>query len=160
MIASGKATPQSGGRLISFTKAHACGNDFLIVTEEAAAGHDWADLTRRLCARNTGVGADGIEFFAWTGHQSRAASACTMPTAPSPRSAATARAAWPHGWRMNAVCAQATIWRSKPMPDCAFATSKRDQGEGLHRRRDNRNGHSSVRATHRRAGRRRKDRGR
>jgi diaminopimelate epimerase len=51
--------------LISFTKAHACGNDFLIVTEDAAAGHDWAELTRRLCARNTGIGADGIEFFAW-----------------------------------------------------------------------------------------------
>jgi diaminopimelate epimerase len=53
--------------LIPFTKAHACGNDFLIVTEEAAAGHDWATLTRRLCARNTGIGADGIEFFAWAG---------------------------------------------------------------------------------------------
>jgi diaminopimelate epimerase len=51
--------------LIPFTKAHACGNDFLIVTEDAAAGHDWAELTRRLCARNTGIGADGIEFFAW-----------------------------------------------------------------------------------------------
>jgi diaminopimelate epimerase len=51
--------------LIPFTKAHACGNDFLVVTEEAAAGHDWAQLTVRLCARNTGVGADGIEFFAW-----------------------------------------------------------------------------------------------
>jgi len=56
--------------LISFTKAHACGNDFLIVTEEAARGRDWAALTRRLCARNTGVGADGIEFFAWTGSKS------------------------------------------------------------------------------------------
>jgi diaminopimelate epimerase len=56
--------------LISFTKAHACGNDFLIVTEEAARGLDWADLTRRLCARNTGIGADGIEFFAWTGPKS------------------------------------------------------------------------------------------
>jgi diaminopimelate epimerase len=56
--------------LISFTKAHACGNDFLIVTEEAARGRDWAELTRRLCARNTGLGADGIEFFAWTGPRS------------------------------------------------------------------------------------------
>jgi len=56
--------------LIEFTKAHACGNDFLIVSEEAAKGHDWAELTRRLCARNTGVGADGVEFFAWTGPQS------------------------------------------------------------------------------------------
>ncbi len=51
--------------MIPFTKAHACGNDFLIVTEDAAAGHDWADLTRFLCARNTGIGADGVEFFAW-----------------------------------------------------------------------------------------------
>lgn len=53
--------------MIPYTKAHACGNDFLIVTEEAAQGRDWAALTRRLCARNTGVGADGIEFFAWAG---------------------------------------------------------------------------------------------
>jgi diaminopimelate epimerase len=53
--------------LIPFTKAHACGNDFLIVTEEAAGEYDWTNLTRRLCARNTGVGADGIEFFRWTG---------------------------------------------------------------------------------------------
>ncbi len=54
-----------GGSLIPFTKAHACGNDFLIVPEEAAANLDRADLTRRLCARNTGVGADGVEFFTW-----------------------------------------------------------------------------------------------
>ncbi|MFZ0747117.1 MAG: diaminopimelate epimerase [Terracidiphilus sp.] len=51
--------------MIPFTKAHACGNDFLIVTEDAAENHDWASLTRRLCSRNTGIGADGIEFFAW-----------------------------------------------------------------------------------------------
>ena len=56
--------------MIPFAKAHACGNDFLIVTEEAAANHDWANLTRRMCARNTGIGADGIEFFAWTGPKS------------------------------------------------------------------------------------------
>lgn len=53
--------------MIPFTKAHACGNDFLIVTEDAAAGKDWAELARHLCARNSGLGADGIEFFAWTG---------------------------------------------------------------------------------------------
>ncbi|HTB97360.1 MAG TPA: diaminopimelate epimerase [Terracidiphilus sp.] len=51
--------------MIPFSKAHACGNDFLIVTEEAAVGNDWAELARRLCARNTGVGADGVEFFGW-----------------------------------------------------------------------------------------------
>jgi diaminopimelate epimerase len=56
--------------LIQFTKAHACGNDFLILTEEAAKHYDYAALTRRLCARNTGIGADGIEFFGWTGPRS------------------------------------------------------------------------------------------
>jgi diaminopimelate epimerase len=56
--------------LIPFAKAHACGNDFLIVTEEAASGQNWADLSRHLCARNTGVGADGVEFFSWTGSHS------------------------------------------------------------------------------------------
>jgi diaminopimelate epimerase len=53
--------------VIPFTKAHACGNDFLIVTEAAAENHDHAVLARRLCQRNTGIGADGIEFFSWTG---------------------------------------------------------------------------------------------
>jgi diaminopimelate epimerase len=56
--------------LIPFTKAHACGNDFLIVTEDAASDYDRVNLTRRLCDRHTGVGADGIEFFAWTGPKS------------------------------------------------------------------------------------------
>ena len=56
--------------MIPFAKAHACGNDFLIVTEDSAAQRDWAELTRALCSRNTGVGADGIEFFAWTGSKS------------------------------------------------------------------------------------------
>ncbi len=53
--------------MIPFAKAHACGNDFLIVDEKAARGHDRVELTRRLCARNTGIGADGVEFFKWTG---------------------------------------------------------------------------------------------
>ena len=56
--------------MIPFSKAHACGNDFLVVTESAAGGRDWAELTRALCARNTGVGADGVEFFSWTGAKS------------------------------------------------------------------------------------------
>ena len=57
--------------MIPFTKAQACGNDFLIVAEDAAREADavehWPELTRRLCARSTGIGADGIEFFRWTG---------------------------------------------------------------------------------------------
>lgn len=47
-----------------FTKAHACGNDFLIVEDKADAA-----LAVKLCARNTGVGADGVEFFEWTGER-------------------------------------------------------------------------------------------
>jgi diaminopimelate epimerase len=75
VVASGKERrslylQRLGGRLIPFAKAHACGNDFLIVTEEAAQGRDCVDLARKLCARNTGIGADGIEFFTWTGPNS------------------------------------------------------------------------------------------
>ncbi|MGB8260168.1 MAG: diaminopimelate epimerase, partial [Terracidiphilus sp.] len=58
--------------MIPFRKAHACGNDFLIVTEEEAGSRDRAQLARFLCARNTGVGADGVEFFRWTGERSGA----------------------------------------------------------------------------------------
>lgn len=52
--------------MIPFTKAHACGNDFLILDEAHAhrngqAQH--AQLARQLCARSTGIGADGIEFL-------------------------------------------------------------------------------------------------
>ena len=48
--------------MIPFVKAHACGNDFLII-EEALAGRAHAELARRLCSRNTSIGADGIEFL-------------------------------------------------------------------------------------------------
>jgi len=48
-----------------FVKAHACGNDFLIVE-----GKCDQELAVRLCARNTGVGADGVEFLKWTGDRS------------------------------------------------------------------------------------------
>jgi diaminopimelate epimerase len=46
---------------IGFVKAHACGNDFLIIEESVAAGKHVA-MARRLCSRHTGIGADGIEF--------------------------------------------------------------------------------------------------
>jgi diaminopimelate epimerase len=48
--------------MISFVKAHACGNDFLII-DESLAQRRHTELARKLCARNTGVGADGIEFL-------------------------------------------------------------------------------------------------
>jgi diaminopimelate epimerase len=48
--------------VIRFAKAHACGNDFLIVDEPIDESR-YADVTRVLCARNTGVGADGVEYL-------------------------------------------------------------------------------------------------
>ena len=51
--------------MIGFTKAHACGNDFLIVEGKADPA-----VAIKLCERNTSVGADGVEFFKWTGDRS------------------------------------------------------------------------------------------
>jgi diaminopimelate epimerase len=56
--------------VIPFTKAHACGNDFLIVECRHAGEAGRRETAQRLCARNTGVGADGIEYFDWTGERS------------------------------------------------------------------------------------------
>ncbi len=48
--------------MIPFVKAHACGNDFLIVDEALAKGR-YGEMARLLCARTTGVGADGVELL-------------------------------------------------------------------------------------------------
>ena len=53
--------------MIQFAKAHACGNDFLIVGQEQVEEEKWAHAAHELCARTTGVGADGVEYFRWTG---------------------------------------------------------------------------------------------
>lgn len=45
-----------------FTKASACGNDFLIVAGQQACD-DFDALSRRLCDRHNGVGADGVEWL-------------------------------------------------------------------------------------------------
>jgi diaminopimelate epimerase len=47
---------------IPFTKASAYGNDFLII-EAALASGDLNELTRQLCERHRGVGADGVEWL-------------------------------------------------------------------------------------------------
>ena len=52
----------SHSRTIPFVKAHACSNDFLVIDEAYAQGQH-ALLAKRLCARHTSVGADGIEFL-------------------------------------------------------------------------------------------------
>jgi len=55
------------GVVIPFVKASACGNDFLLVDAEVIAGDlppaDMAGLTRRMCDRHEGVGADGVEWM-------------------------------------------------------------------------------------------------
>jgi diaminopimelate epimerase len=48
--------------MMRFVKAHACGNDFLILDEQVAQ-RKHAELAKKLCARNTSIGADGIEFL-------------------------------------------------------------------------------------------------
>jgi diaminopimelate epimerase len=50
------------GITIPFTKASACGNAFLLVEGVYASG-DLGAITRRLCNRHHGVGADGVEWL-------------------------------------------------------------------------------------------------
>jgi diaminopimelate epimerase len=53
--------------IIPFVKACAFGNDFLLIDsreiENALAPADLAALTRRMCDRHQGVGADGVEWM-------------------------------------------------------------------------------------------------
>lgn len=47
--------------MIAFTKMEGCGNDFVVVDDRLGRlGKDLAALGRRLCARTTGIGADGL----------------------------------------------------------------------------------------------------
>jgi diaminopimelate epimerase len=47
---------------IPFTKASACGNDFLILDGQQAPS-DIAKFSRQICDRHNGVGADGVEWL-------------------------------------------------------------------------------------------------
>jgi diaminopimelate epimerase len=49
-------------RTVPFVKAHARGNDFLVIEETQGQGQH-AAMAKKLCARTTGIGADGIEFY-------------------------------------------------------------------------------------------------
>jgi len=44
---------------IPFTKLHGAGNDFLLTWRDEAPPTGLADVARRICARTTGIGADG-----------------------------------------------------------------------------------------------------
>jgi diaminopimelate epimerase len=49
---------------VPFIKASACGNDFLIVNmENVPANLDISELTRSMCDRHDGIGADGVEYL-------------------------------------------------------------------------------------------------
>src|ERR1700756_2472848 len=48
--------------IVPFTKASACGNDFLII-EGAYAPPELEKFSRRICDRHNGVGADGVEWL-------------------------------------------------------------------------------------------------
>src|SRR5260370_40556080 len=48
--------------MIPFIKASACGNDFLMI-DGAHARDSMAELTRQICDRHNGVGADGVEWL-------------------------------------------------------------------------------------------------
>jgi diaminopimelate epimerase len=48
---------------MNVAKAHAYGNDFLFVPHEQAEDRDPHDLARRMCARHTGLGADGLILY-------------------------------------------------------------------------------------------------
>ncbi|MCC7123464.1 MAG: diaminopimelate epimerase [Acidobacteria bacterium] len=48
---------------MQIAKAHAYGNDFLFVRAEEVEGRALPELTRRLCERYTGIGADGVIYY-------------------------------------------------------------------------------------------------
>ena len=48
--------------IVPFTKASACGNDFLIIDSRHASA-DFYQLSKEICDRHNGVGADGVEWL-------------------------------------------------------------------------------------------------
>src|SRR5258708_39722510 len=48
--------------MVPFTQASACGNDFIII-DGAHAPDDISHLSKQICDRHNGVGADGVEWL-------------------------------------------------------------------------------------------------
>src|SRR4029077_4349973 len=48
--------------MVPFTKASACGNDFLII-DGINAPAELHEFSKRICDRHNGVGADGVEWL-------------------------------------------------------------------------------------------------
>lgn len=53
--------------MITVVKAHAYGNDFLLVPEDDIGARDRAAVARAACHRHTGIGADGLIVFRASG---------------------------------------------------------------------------------------------
>lgn len=52
-----------GLRTIPFVKASACGNDFLLIDAALVPAAERASVTRSMCHRYQGIGADGVEWM-------------------------------------------------------------------------------------------------
>jgi diaminopimelate epimerase len=52
-----------GPRAVAFVKASACGNDFLLIDSALIPAAERKDVTKRICDRHEGVGADGVEWM-------------------------------------------------------------------------------------------------
>jgi diaminopimelate epimerase len=54
--------PATGSaEVLTFRKVHGAGNDFILVADpDRDRDRDWPEEARRLCARGTGIGADGL----------------------------------------------------------------------------------------------------
>src|SRR5579863_3511998 len=62
MVGSSKHRMTSLGPTIPYTKASACGNDFVII-DGVHATADLPALSQRICDRHEGIGADGVEWL-------------------------------------------------------------------------------------------------
>lgn len=58
-------------KAISVVKGHAYGNDFLLAPESEVAGLNYEQLSRAMCHRQTGIGADGLMIYAFDGSRVR-----------------------------------------------------------------------------------------
>lgn len=54
---------------IHIIKAHAYGNDFLLVSEDEIGSHDRSAVARAVCHRHSGIGADGLIVFRASGRR-------------------------------------------------------------------------------------------
>jgi len=57
-------SPLRSAKFVKFVKAHALGNDFLLIQKkELPVPDEWPALARALCHRRRGIGADGVVVF-------------------------------------------------------------------------------------------------